>query len=151
MKLRTRITLTLSLAVTCIVAAVGLTLYAVAREGLRAQVQLRVSHVATSMRDRLESGMRERARDLRNFAALEASLARTPNALRSAMARVQASHNAYAWIGLVDGTGQLREIVRKSAGHERFRFAFCDLYGSISASLPTSTACLQYDRASGGN
>ena len=107
MKLRTRITLTLSLAVTCIVAAVGLTLYAVAKEGLRAQVQLRVSHLATGMRDRLESGMRERVRDLRNFAALEASLAKTPNALRSPMARVQASHDAYAWIGLVDGTGQV--------------------------------------------
>ena len=107
MKLRTRITLTLSLAVTCIVAVVGATIYAVAREGLRAQVQLRVSHLATGMRDRLESGMRERVRDLRNVAALEASLAGTPNALRPALARLQASHAAYAWIGLVDSAGQV--------------------------------------------
>lgn len=40
MKLRTRITLTLSLAVTCIVGVVGVAIYAVAHDGLRAQGRL---------------------------------------------------------------------------------------------------------------
>lgn len=110
MKLRTRIAAVIAISISSVVALVGATLYAATRDGLRSQVQLRVSHLAAGLRDRLDSGLRERVQYIKTFAALDMGLA--PESLAPALARVQASHRAYAWVGFVDAAGR----VRASAG-----------------------------------
>jgi diguanylate cyclase (GGDEF)-like protein/PAS domain S-box-containing protein len=108
MRLRTLIAVAFSIATSLVVLLVGVTLYAVAQDGLRDQVQLRVSHLAASLRDRLQSGVRQRIQDLRTVATLEArTAAQSPGALRPALERLKASHRAYDWLGLVDGAGQV--------------------------------------------